>query len=612
MQWMWLNNGKSAPAVLFRCEFYSDGKNETAFDYSADENCQLFVDGKIVSYGVETGSPERWYFDRFARKFAQGRHILVARVWVSGKDNKAPAYQLSVRNGFYCTLPGQWECMAMPGIRFEVPWPDWGSFPRFHADKNYSDSLLAGQGGSWEPAAFFEDDRPLFPPELPPQRDELCKKFHYDGKKFIFDEYVCVNCEYTFSGKGTAKIRWSETPYLTSAFNRHNLKGEKGRRDGAFFVGDFDTIAVNGKTRWVDFTWRAGKYLEIQTTGTVKVEKISCRHTGYPYPDVLFPRGKWKKTLEMAKRTLECCSHTTFMDCPFYERMQYIGDSRCEALALYALDGDPALVRKALRQTVIAQKADGQIPCRYPCKVDSTIPSFIPVWLLMMHDYWKNTGDVELVRELHKYMLNISGFFQKSIGEDGLLYLPGWMFIDWQWPLRGVPFGGECGTNSIINLLVVLAWQKLAEMEAACQDKSNSELHKKLAAELLGKIKENFFDPQSSLMADDKNQMFYSEHAQSLALLCEPGNEAFARGLRTGKFFTKCGIYFSSYYLEACEACGAWDLAEKRLNEYLELPALGLSTFPEEFTAPRSDCHAWGAHVLWHFRQLTGKPYQKK
>ena len=201
MRWMWMKNGKTAPAVLFRCEFDSDGNSETVFDYSADENCQLFVDGKIVSYGVETGSPERWYFDRFRKKFARGKHVLTARVWVSGKSNKAPAYQLSVRNGFYCTLPGKWECRKMSGITFQTPWPDWGSFPRFHANKDYSDRQLAGIGKNWEEVEYFEDDRPLFPPELPPQRDELCKKFHFDGEKFIFDDYVCVNCEYHFSGK---------------------------------------------------------------------------------------------------------------------------------------------------------------------------------------------------------------------------------------------------------------------------------------------------------------------------------------------------------------------------------------------------------------------------
>lgn len=69
-------------------------------------------------------------------------------------------------------------------------------------------------------------------------------------------------------------------------------------------------------------------------------------------------------------------------------------------------------------------------------------------------------------------------------------------------------------------------------------------------------------------------------------------------GLRQGGL-TQCSIYFSYYYLSACRQFGLNDLLEKRLDRWRVLADEGLTTFPEEFDNPRSDCHAWSSHILY-------------
>ncbi len=38
-----------------------------------------------------------------------------------------------------------------------------------------------------------------------------------------------------------------------------------------------------------------------------------------------------------------------------------------------------------------------------------------------------------------------------------------------------------------------------------------------------------------------------------------------------------------------------------RLKHWFEFDKYGLKTIPEQFNSPRSDCHAWSAHPLYHF-----------
>ena len=596
-----------APGIIwFRLKKYFSGSCE--FEYSADETAQIFCDGELVSAGPERGCPGYWYKQHVALELAPGEHTLTIRVLCFGPELTAHN-QMSVQHGFFTTLEGDWKCFRETECRFFAPWPNWGVFPRIEAGEGFNYAAVNGGGGNWVKPERFADDRSLHDGELPSLLGGAITAFHREGELLKFDDYVTVYPEYRFTGKGSVEIRWGETGYLSSVFSRHTLKGEKGTRTGNFRVGDFDRYELSGgETVVADFQYRCGRYVEFRFSGDVQLRGCSFRNAGYPYQFKIAPEmfpEKYRAAIKMAMRTLECCSYDTFMDCPYYERLMYIGDARMEALAAYAAAGDGKLARKALRFFAQSQQPDGAILARYPAKVPQVISSFIPVFILMLNDYFEFSGDREFVNELLPAARKAAEYILSTRRDDGLIYPSGWHFIDWQWPSHGVPYGVDTdGTSSEMNLLAALALQKLSALERCAGDAAAAAGFASECEKLTAAIKNCYYDEKLQMIADDKAHVFYSEHAQVLMLLLNDDMPQLLSALKRDEFKTVCGIYFSHYYLEVCRKYGLKKLFEARLEQWSELAALNLLTLPEEFSFPRSDCHAWGSHILYHLNAV--------
>ena len=576
--------------AVFRCRFETDTGRELTFRFSADNRAQLFLDGERLTDGPERGAAQYWYYQNAAMTVAAGRHVLTARVVCLEPDirKRQCAYaQMSVRHGFHLEdssgLLRDWDCQIEDGCTFGIPFPDWGSFPRVHVGPEHNPRILFGEGGVWTPVRLIEDDRVLHAPDLPAMRYEPVTPECKSPGLFYFPAYVCAWTRWHFSGHGIVEIRWAETPYRTADFDPVSLRGDKGRRDGSFFIGNPDVFEVDGELVWHDFWWRAGHYVQVRTEGEVQYRGEFFR-TGYPFPEYR-THSPLKK---MAFETLQACSWETYMDCPYYEQLLYAGDSRLEALCTYKLFADHRLPAKSLRMLSLSQAEDGSLCSQYPSCSRQKIPSFMLIWLLMLSDYYRFCGDDPLVMELRPKAAKLLAYFHAHEAADGLISVPGWNFIDWcpGWK-SGVPPGG--GPDSVSNLFYVLALRRMAEMKLL------PDLEGK-ARKLSETIRRVYFDGSRQLYALDRDRLHFSEHPQALALLALE-DTAVIPGLRRGGL-TQCSIYFSYYSLEACRKFGLEDLKQKRLARWEALRNEGLTTFPEEFDQPRSDCHAWSSHIL--------------
>ena len=93
-------------------------------------------------------------------------------------------------------------------------------------------------------------------------------------------------------------------------------------------------------------------YLTVRNqTGDVRLKDLCVEETTYPQRRKgRFLCNDWKlnRIYECAANTLRCCSLDTYVDCPTYEQVFWVGDARVEALVDWTLNGDARLWKRCL------------------------------------------------------------------------------------------------------------------------------------------------------------------------------------------------------------------------------------------------------------------------
>lgn len=610
--------------AVFRNRFETTVPALLRFTYSADERAGFFCDGEAIADGPPRGTAQRWFSATVEVPLAPGSHVLTARLFAFGRNLTAYGQMSLVPGLFVCDesalLSPEWEYQVCMGCSFAGSKTDWGSYAHLLADEDFNWRALEGEGGKWRRPAYFEDSRVLEPSPLPAMRCEEIRNYRRKGPFFLFDDYVCVYGDYVFSGVGEVRLRWAEPGWESEDPPEGFRSGCKPGDPYPYFSGSGDRFRLTGGTiRWRDYWWHAGRTLEVTLFGDVKLESARFFRTGYPWRlrrDLSVPGDeRMTRLLRRSWTTLQSCSFETLMDCPYYEQLQYISDSRLDLLSLYELSDDTRLAGNVLRQFAEGQYPSGMLSCRYPTKEHAGyraepgeyyrihIPSFTAFYIQMLHDFARRSPNDPLVRQLLPTARRAADYLAGCLGADGLLHVPGWNFIDWldNWE-GGVPPGGRYGEGCTLNLIFLLAVKDLIDLERHFGFPENAMKREVLAGEISAAIRAAYYLPERGCFAENKKHDYVSEHAQVFALLAM-GETAVIPALRRGDL-DQCGIAFSFYYLEACRAFGLDDLYRQRQENYLRTADRpDLRTMPELFPNNwwlRSDCHAWGAHLLYH------------
>lgn len=433
------------------------------------------------------------------------------------------------------------------------------------------------------------------------------------------DEYVCAYPYLVLSGGKDARIRlhWDEA--LTTTPDAKEWFREKGNRndiEGKYYRGVGDIFIANGEVNMPHQTlwWQSGRYLEICVTTAdepLTINQMRLYETGYPFAfsgTFDCDDARLLQIVPMMQRVLQMCAHETYMDCPYYEQLMYIGDTRLEALVTHVLTSDDRLPAKAIQLFHASRLPNNLTQSRYPSRVQQIIPTFSLWWIAMLHDtaHWRPQR--ELVREMMPAVRNILDAFLAGQRPDGLINPPpGWNFVDWVpgWQ-SGMPPSGHTYPCATINWQMVYTLQRAAELEEYAGDAALATRWRSIATHIQAAIEHHFWDDAAGvyreLMAADS---FVSEHAQCLAILSGVLSDTrvatLGNSLRQYPDMARTTIYFSHYLFEAYRTVGAIDLLFERLNLWFTLPQLGFKTTMEMPEPSRSDCHAWGSHPYFHY-----------
>ena len=239
--------------------------------------------------------------------------------------------------------------------------------------------------------------------------------------------------ELTVSGGKDAVIRMR---YAESLFepptpgSRALDKGNRNEVEGKQFIGNHDEFIADGGARrtFRPLWWRTYRYLELDVETRdqpLTVDDLRATYVGYPVRAPRAPsmpaRRKSTRILDVGWRTARLCAHETYMDCPYYEQLQYVGDTRVQCLVSLFNTGDARLMRNAIDQINDSRQSDGCTMSRYPTRLEQYIPGFSLWWIGMVHDYWWYVDDPAFVRRMLPGVRAVLSFFDGYQKENGSL-----------------------------------------------------------------------------------------------------------------------------------------------------------------------------------------------
>ncbi len=421
----------------------------------------------------------------------------------------------------------------------------------------------------------------------------------------------------------TIDLRYAETLYVSKGPHGYSVvKGNRNEVEGKQFFGPFDTFIADGGSHrtYRPLYWRTYRYLELDIKTAdepLTIEDFRGTFTAYPFTrradfEVKDENSneELQKILTTGWRTARLCAHETYMDCPFYEQLQYGGDARIQMLVSLYMTGDSRLMKNGIALLNSSRTAEGATYSRAPSYLQQYIPPFSLWWIGMVHDYWMYVDDPQFVKQMMPGVHAVLEFYAQHQKENGSLQkMPWWNFVDWvkQWPSGVPPASADGSSAAALDLQLLLAYQWAADLEGAFGSRSRAAEYASAAQSLKATVASTDWDARTGLFADQPEHRTYSQQVNTLAVLAHAVPQGQERGVveklignqnigSATPELAQSSIYFRAYTNATLREAGLGDRYPAMLGPWRQMLADGLTTWAE-WNGPdsRSDCHAWGA-----------------
>jgi len=653
---------------LFRNKFeLNDIPEEFTIYVSADNRYRLYVNGKEIAMGPAKGSLQYWRYETIdiAEYLAEGENIIAAEVFNLGEYRPAAQFsnitafifQSEVNGDILNTGTGNWKVSrneafsAIPVTADMVkgkyyvagpcdtidasqyPW-GWQSLQFNDADWLKVKNVQLGCGRGYMHGSPWW----LVPRNIPMMEEKPERFMKVSRSRGIRDlnDFIKGNNALEIppnskieilldqgwltvgfpemivdGGKGSSiKVTYAEALYAVDG-----TKGDRNDIEDKEIAGYYDVFLPDGgdarlfKPLWL----RTYRYvqLDIQTGDeSLRINDYYGIFTGYPFEQ----KAQFKsdntslgKIWDVSWRTARLCAGETYMDCPYWEQLQYLGDTRIQSLISLYVSGDDRLMRNALLQADHSRMPNGLTMARGPSAVPQVTPPFSLYWIDMVHDYYMHREDDEFIRQFLPGIRAVLGWFERRLDDNGMLGPLDWLnFSDWTTGFNcGSPVGVDDGNSALISLNYVYALDRASELFIHFGLDTEGDKYKQQAISIRKAVFRECFDPSRGLMADDPNKKFFSQHTNIFSILTEAIPQKDYKGIMEkilkDQSLIQTTIYFKFYLFQALKKSGMADLYLDQLGPWREMLAKGLTTWEEGDYDERSDCHAWGSSPMYDF-----------
>jgi len=428
--------------------------------------------------------------------------------------------------------------------------------------------------------------------------------------KQLTTSFVYLHCK---GGAGsTVNLLYSEA--FAKNDGRRNYKNVRSDTSGKL-VGIEDIYHPSGGNETYSPSWfRTFRYIKLTITTAsqpLTIYPLTLIETRYPLEDkVRFAHADpWVNDVwGISLRTLELCMHETYEDCPFYEQLQYTLDTRLQILFTYAISNDTSMAKKTIHDYHTSILPEGILQSRFPSKYHQVIPAFSLHWVLMLKDYYVETGDLQMLERYRPTVENILAWYKRKTGPQGLVeFLPYWDTADWAevWDdIAGVARASLHGPSTIQNLIYTYALEIGASIMDALEIDVFAKRYRAERSGILENIEKLCWNAEKNLYQEGPAfNREYTQHAQMWAVLNKLATGEKARMIMntvlSDKTLIPCSFVMQYFVFRALEEANMYEETEKLWPMWQELLDLDLTTVPEipgKYT--RSDCHAWGALIL--------------
>jgi alpha-L-rhamnosidase len=426
--------------------------------------------------------------------------------------------------------------------------------------------------------------------------------------------------ELTVSGGKGARI-W--LTYSEGLYDKQLHKGDRNDVGNRTARGLRDRFLPDGGTHrtFEPLWWRTWRYLDLDietANDPLTLESMKAAFTAYPFQErATFesPDPELMQIWDISWRTARLDAHETYMDTPYYEQLQYVGDTRIQALISYAVAGDDRLALQAIVAFDDSRFPDGITRSRYPSSLPQTIPTFSLLWIGMIRDYWMHRPDPGPARQSLQGTRAVLNWFAHYEQPDGLLkQLPWWSFIDWV-PSGKIPTYDANGESCVTTLQYLGALEDAAALENGLGDPQLGTKYRVRAAHVRSGLYSKCWSAERGMVADTPDRDHFSQQANILGVLLdvvpkESQKDVLKKVLAIEPGTTPNGILSASYYFRfylarALEHAGMADSYLGSIDPWRKLLPLHFSTWPEIPGNSRSDSHAWTSHPIYDLLSIV-------
>ncbi|WP_373231565.1 family 78 glycoside hydrolase catalytic domain [Cohnella sp.] len=379
-----------------------------------------------------------------------------------------------------------------------------------------------------------------------------------------------------------------------------------------------------GRQSYVSFVRRGLRYLTLTVRGAArpaKVYEVKLLQSNYPLANV----GRFRSSDPLlndiwliSRDTTRLCMEDTFVDCPAFEQVYWVGDARNEALVNYYTFGAREIVEHCLKLVTGSSYQTPLYSDQVPSGWNSVIPNWTFFWIAACREYYQFDGKLVFLTDIWLHIKHTLKHYLVLLNDQGLFEREGWNLLDW------APF--EQPREGIVtpqNMFLVRALRHGAEIGTLVGDHTSAgellEEADKLRASidrlLWNEEREAYLD---CIRSDGSPSSTVSMQTQIVAYLCDIPSEARMSRLEEyivspPESFVQVGSPFMSFfYYEALAKVKRLDIMLKDIrNNYGFMiendattcwemyPWSGYNENPKMLT--RSHCHAWSAGPSYFF-----------